>query len=206
VLLRFPGKNQLKSNQAGNKRAELAYSKHDLERLDLQITEEQLQVEKDSRKTAGRAHRMLSMREHSVQELTRKLLAKGHAEKLVVHVVADLKEQGLLSDRRFAESFVRSRIAKGQGPIFICGELRSRGVSERILEDVITHTTEFWLQLAQKVRDRRFSHLLNEHPEVIEEQSSLDQDANQAFWTKQARFLSRRGFPADIIYRVLERS
>jgi hypothetical protein len=28
----------------------------------------------------------------------------------------------------------------------------------------------------------------------------------QAFWAKQARFLSRRGFPADLIYRVLERS
>ena len=212
MLLRFPGKNQHKSDQArqqgqqGKNRAGLVYSKHDLERLDLQITEEQVQIEKDCRNTAERARRMLSMREHSAQELTRKLLAKGHVEKLVFHVVGELKEQGLISDQRFAESFVRSRIAKGNGPILICGELRSRGVSERILEDVLTHTTKFWLQLAQDTRDKRFSNTLEDKSDSLEDQSYTSQDPKQAYWAKQARFLSRRGFPADIIYRVLERS
>ena len=149
MLLRFPSKNQHNSKYLGRNESDLVYSEHDLERLDIQITEEQVQVEKDSRKTAEQARRMLSMREHSVQELTRKLLVKGYTEKLVFHVVDELKEQGLISDQRFAESFVRSRIAKGNGPILICGELRSRGVSERILEEVLTHTTNFWLQLAQ---------------------------------------------------------
>ncbi|MBV1904680.1 MAG: recombination regulator RecX [Pseudomonadales bacterium] len=246
MLLRFPNKNLHKRSQLGQH-----YSQGDLERDELHSSDEATVLSRDSRKTSERALRMLGIREHSVQELTRKLLAKGHQEKLVHHVLEDLQDRGLISDQRFAESFVRSRIAKGQGPILICGELRSRGVSERIMEDVLTYSTEHWLQLAQDARDKRFGkRLLSEsacqhepngngiengfsendiaengieadkkHGAVekcrierreFSESESMDcegsRENTQADWTRQARFLSRRGFPADIVYRVLEHS
>ncbi len=213
MILRFPGKIPHKSSSFGKSQNTLVYSQRDLQRLDIQITEEQIQIEQDSRKTSERAHRIIGTREHSAQELTRKLLARGHVEKLVLHVVGEMKEQGLISDRRFAESFVRNRIAKGYGPIFICGELRERGVSERILEDVVTHPGDFWLELAQASRDKRFGSPDTNAPLGLtgaETEVAVNPDNKkllaQAYWAKQARFLSRRGFPADLIYRVLERS
>lgn len=221
MLLRFPNKNRLNS----------VYSEQDMQRCNLQTSEEQAEFKRDDRKTSERALRLLSIREHSVQELIRKLLAKGHQEKLVHRVIEDMKEQGLVSDQRFAESFVRGRIAKKQGPILICAELRERGVSERILEDVLTQPSEFWLQLAQEARDKRFtSRPTYADSALFAAANDTEQDGEadthegqkeelgeepdgekaneqaQAYWTRQARFLSRRGFPADLIYRVLENS
>ena len=209
MLLRFPSKNQ-PEKPVSHRVSQLgqSYSVSDMYRSEHQVSEEQLELERNSRNTSERAFRMLSIREHSVQELTRKLLAKGHAEKLVLHVISDLKKQGLVSDQRFAESFVRSRISRGQGPILICAELRDRGVSERILEDVITHTTEFWLQLAWEAREKRFGSSQSadiSDKNVSSENTPEDYNLTKAYWTKQARFLSRRGFPADVVYRVLER-
>jgi len=51
----------------------------------------------------------LARREHSEQELTRKLTVRGFGEVLIETALAELVTDGLQSDARFAEAFVNSR-------------------------------------------------------------------------------------------------
>lgn len=133
------------------------------------------------------AVRSLSQREHGRRELEQKLLRKGHDRALVVRVLDYLIEHDLQSDTRFAESFVRSRIRRGYGPVKIRQELSSRGISERQIEDQLTQPSDFWVSVAEAGLEKKFS------------QPPRSRDA----WATQARFLARRGFPSDLIYRVL---
>ncbi len=142
------------------------------------------------REGIDRGVRLLAQREHSARELERKLLARGLDASLVVRVLDELKALDLQSDERFAESFLQSRLRRGQGPLRIRQGLLERGLKEREIEQVLTQTTEFWVELAEAARRKRFS----ERP---------TRDAADA-WGAQARFLSRRGFPSDVVYAVLD--
>ncbi len=136
----------------------------------------------------ARGLKLLAAREHSAAELRRKLRAKGFAESLAEEVVGALQEQGLQSDQRFAEIFVRSRLSRGYGPVRIRRDLYQRGIGDELIDEELTFPAERWVELAAAVRAKRF-------PE--------NEPTEHAVWNVQARFLSRKGFPADIIYRVL---
>jgi regulatory protein len=133
------------------------------------------------------AVRSLGQREHGRRELERKLKSKGHGPELIERVMAYLLEHDLQSDTRFAEGFVRSRVQRGYGPMKIRRELSTRGVTERVLEDQLTQSTDFWESIAEAGLAKKFGR----PPEDRED------------WALQARFLARRGFPSDLIYRVL---
>lgn len=148
--------------------------------------------EEDRRYRAAfdRALRLLGQREHSVRELTTKLTAKGVDRVTAGLVVDDLRGRGLQSDARFTESYVHSRLGRGYGPMRIRQELAERGIDDDLADEQLTRPTQEWLSLAAEVRARKFG-----------EQGPDDRDA----WNRQARFLARRGFPSDVIYRVLGR-
>jgi regulatory protein len=131
---------------------------------------------------------MLAGREHSAHELSRKLIAKGHSQRSVEAVLTKLQELDLQSDQRFAEMYVRSRVNKGYGPIKIRQDLYQRGLDDELIDAELTFPAERWVDLARSIRGKRFS--------------EAQPDGRDA-WNTQARFLARRGFPADLIYRVL---
>ena len=137
------------------------------------------------------ALRLLGRREHSTSEMRRKLVARGYAVPQIDGVLEGLCDEQLLSDERFAESFVRMRIERGQGPIRIRGELRERGVSDTVIDTVTTHTSDFWIVCARRVLARRFGRHMN---------APLARDE----WHRRARFLAQRGFPSDLIARALK--
>jgi len=163
------------------------------------------------------AVRSLGQREHGRRELERKLRSKGHAPVLVEQVMDYLSQHDLQSDDRFAESFVRSRIQKGYGPVRIRQELATRGVSEEAQERQLTEPAEFWLDVARRVLDRKFGRqtLTRSAAAEVEQdedsetdgddryRDSRDRDRDRNRWNAHARFLARRGFPADLIYRAL---
>ena len=78
----------------------------------------------------AQAVRLLARREHSQVELARKLEAKGHDSDVAKQVVTELACQGLQSDRRFVEAFVRSRLGRGQGERKIRADLYARGIDD----------------------------------------------------------------------------
>jgi regulatory protein len=137
------------------------------------------------------AVRLLARREHSTRDLKRKLQGKGHDEDSVERVLDKLTDKKLLSDERFATSFVAHHGRRGQGPVRIRAELRQQGASDEVIEAAIARSDLDWTAIAAQVRARKFGH---EPPE-----SRLER-------AKQARFLQYRGFSADQIRAALSGS
>ncbi len=153
-----------------------------------------------------RALRLLATREHSRFELRRKLLRRraSHAAAAIArldNVLDDLVRRELLSDARFAESFVRRGVDRGHGPLKIRAGLRSRGVAENIIDDTLTFSDEFWLRRAQAVQAKRFGN----GNAGGNKSNAAGASANRSEWARRARFLAARGFGSDIIYRTLGR-
>lgn len=144
-------------------------------------------VTSDAAELAARALRLLAAREHSALEVRRKLLRRGDAA-AVAQVVEHLARDGLLSDERFAESFVHSRIERGQGPLKIRSGLIARGVTGELIDRALARTEAFWLERARAAAMRRFG---AEPPACGADQS------------RRWRFLAGRGFPSDVAHQVL---
>lgn len=129
----------------------------------------------------------LAHREYSAAELTEKLESRGFDRHLSQRAVARLAEDGLQSDRRFAEVYARSRIERGSGPLLLRAELGARGLNEELIDEHAGQPREFWMRRAQQMLEKKFK----SSPET--------RDA----WTEQARYLSRKGFPGDLVYAAL---
>ncbi|MWJ27185.1 regulatory protein RecX [Halomonas sp. ZH2S] len=135
---------------------------------------------------------LLARREHSRAELRLRLARKGHAADEIEACLDTLAEQGLQSDTRFAESFVRSRVMRGQGPIRIRGELFQRGIDKNLARDAIDAVIEQeridWFALAGQTLSRRFS-------------MPGDTPKERA---RRERFLASRGFDFEQIRYALD--
>ncbi|HHO68381.1 MAG TPA: regulatory protein RecX, partial [Gammaproteobacteria bacterium] len=88
--------------------------------------------------------RLLARREHSVLELRRKLEQRGWQGGPLDEVLDSLVDQNLLSDRRFAEVYTRTRIERGYGPLRIRAELRERGIDAALAEAALEAEAPDW--------------------------------------------------------------
>jgi len=132
---------------------------------------------------------LLARREHSRRELTRKLGTRGFPAEVVGPVLDELEQSGALADARFTDVFVRSRLAKGQGPQRIRSELAERGIGDATADAVLRGSEVDWLETIRAVRRKRFG------PELPHEYAER---------AKQARFLQYRGFDSAQIRAALE--
>ncbi len=146
----------------------------------------------ESRDAYQVAVKLLSRREHSIQELRRKLARKEFSNGVVDAVVSNLQEADLVSDARYAEVFVRSRINRGDGPMKVLASLRERGIDDVLIDQFLHYDDTFWISRANRVLEKKFGQGLTRGDET----GSND-------WGKRARFLAGRGFAAEIIYRSL---
>lgn len=131
---------------------------------------------------------LLSMREHSKLELSRKLVKRGFEMEAVNEVLDRLEARKFLSEARFAESYLAHRAKSGHGPVRIRLELKDRGVSERDIDDALTACEYDFFALAAHVLEKKFGTMpldgLKERQKAI-------------------RFLEYRGFEqAQIRYAV----
>ncbi len=131
---------------------------------------------------------LLSMREHSVQELKNKLSLKADNPDTVFAVMDYLTQNDYVSDLRFAEAFVRFRSNKGQGPIKIKAELRAKGVGIQVVDEYLDVGAAMWFDNALVQHDKKFG------DEPVKDYSA---------WSKRARFLQSRGFTMDHIQSVV---
>jgi regulatory protein len=135
-----------------------------------------------------RALDLLARREHSRLELERKLEARGFSEALVGPTLDDLEASGVLATARFTENFIRSRVARGKGPVRIRAELAERGVTGEE-SDLLRSTQVDWTEAARAARAKRFG---SEPPRDFKERA------------RQARFLQQRGFNGAQISAALD--
>ena len=128
------------------------------------------------------AVRLLARREHSTEELRRKLARKGYPPEIIGPVVEKLAGKRLVSDDRFTASFVHHHAKRGQGPMRIRAALRQQGIADSQVEEALRGAGVDWVQLAREVRRRKFGAAT---PRSLGERA------------KQARFLQYRGFDAE---------
>ena len=132
---------------------------------------------------------LLARREHSRLELARKLLQRFPDESSLIDEVLDgLQADNLQSDLRFAESFLRARVSRGQGPQRIIVELQQRGVSTSNIDVVLQECDVDWYAQAAAVFSRKY-------PGKIQGFSER---------AKCRRFLQYRGFDMEQINTVMK--
>lgn len=131
---------------------------------------------------------LLSRREHSTKELTQKLsLRKFELDEISV-VVDYLLEEDYLSNERFAESILRTRVNKGYGWLYIKNELSQKGVSSSIIYELKNNQQIDWYLQAELAYNKRFG------------TTAVTDQKDKA---KRARFLQGRGFSSDEIFSLL---
>lgn len=126
----------------------------------------------------------LSRREHSAFELRRKLERSGVPAELATEVIVELQRQGLQSDDRFAEAFIRYRSGKGYGPQRIEMEMNEKGIDRSLISLSMENNDCNWSKLANEVNLKKFG---SGQPATYKERA------------RQARFLQYRGFTGEQI-------
>ncbi len=134
---------------------------------------------KDIRLTAMN---LLGRREHLRAELAAKLLKRFGDEADIETTLDQLAEENLLSDQRFAQSYIHYRANKGFGPDRIRAELRNKGASGELVSLALESTETDWAALAREVRGKKFGMA---EPADFKEKS------------RQLRFLQYRGFSGE---------
>ncbi|MGD2118081.1 MAG: regulatory protein RecX [Chromatiales bacterium] len=134
------------------------------------------------------AMRLLAVREHTVRQLRHKLLERDFEAGEVEQLLQDFQQRNLLSDARFAELCVNSRMRKGYGPTRIAMELRDKGVAENLIEmHAGLHEHDWSAEMEQTLR-KKFG-------------AAQARDFRER--AKRARFLEYRGYPAHLIRQRL---
>ena len=101
-----------------------------------------------------KALELLGIREHSRQELKRKLIAGVHNhEPEIERCLEELQSEDYLSDQRFTQLFIESRLNnKRVGPFKIVADLQQRGIDRDTAHSIMDELAdeEFWLS---KIKD-----------------------------------------------------
>lgn len=131
----------------------------------------------------ARALRLLARREHSRQELARKLAPHAESTEAVKAVLESLVQRKQLSEERFAEERARS-MARKYGAARIRQDLKSKGVNEELIDRV---STDGELERARAILERKYR-----NPATTREERA-----------KRMRFLQSRGFSSEVIFSLL---
>lgn len=151
----------------------------------------QEEIDPQLHKLTNAALGLLARREYSRGELEERLLRRSSDQRIVDQVLDALAEQGMQSDQRFTENFVRYRIAQGKGPIRIRQDLRQKQISSEHIDQHLDQDADFWAHCAKEVYSRKYG--------------------CQAFngekdFAKRLRFMVSRGFSAQQVYPLIEQS
>ena len=144
-----------------------------------------------------RAVRILAMRDHSEQELRRKLAApvmgKNGPEEIDAtpedydKVIAWCIESRYLDDDRFVRQFIASRSRKGYGPARVRQELGQKGIQRESIERAMRECEIDWARLAREQAIRKYGEPL---PVAFSEK------------VKVQRFLLYRGYLMEDIQAI----
>ena len=134
-----------------------------------------------------RALRLLARRDHARLELARKLAPHAESAEVLDQLLDDLVRLDLLSDQRYAEHRSTAR-GRRLGNSRLSQELRTKGVGDAIIGAALDSLDDE-MSRARAVWQRKFR---GQKPGSREE------------WARQARFLQSRGFPSDLIRKLLD--
>ncbi|WP_353171141.1 recombination regulator RecX [Paracandidimonas soli] len=134
----------------------------------------------------ARAVALLSRREHSRQELFRKLAPHAESQEALEQVLDELARENWQSDKRFAQSLVHRQAAR-QGASRILSTLRQHGLDAESLSELGDSLRETELDRAREVWQKKFG--------------KAPGDAREH--ARQIRFLASRGFSPELLRTIL---
>jgi len=143
---------------------------------------------------------LLARREHSMKELKEKLLVRylkyeniqaADIDELVFKQIERLRDEGLQSDARMAEAYIRARSNRGHGPQKIAMELRGKGICESLVARSLGESGIDWALKIAAVATKKYGEI---PPDVL-----LDMTLYKKWKTKRSRFLLQRGFSYEQI-------
>ena len=129
----------------------------------------------------------LSRREHSEKEIYLKFISLVESKNTLSEEISKLKEEGLLSDDRFAEAYIRSRYHSGFGPVRIKYELEKKGIVQDKIEKSFQEIDLDWDSKLKKELKKKFT----------SQESKLDYD-------KIIKFFLYRGFDLEKINKIIK--
>jgi regulatory protein len=142
------------------------------------------------------AYFYLSIRNRSVKEMREYLTKKKAPEEVISKIISLLLEKKFLNDETFARSWVLNRARlKPKGKTFLKFELRQKGITDEIIEKVLTEVQEEIpdeLEQAKSLIGKRMERLKGASREEI--------------YQKVGGFLARRGFTWDIVKKAIDDS
>ncbi len=146
------------------------------------------------RKALNTALRILTRRDHSRQELSRKLEARGYVEETINDVISECERFDYINDERTALVFIRRFQRKGYGRKRIRFELKLKGLHgqniQRILSKHVSDADEH--QSAKKIYQKNSKRFNREKDELKRKD-------------KIYRFLFSRGYSQTVISEVVEK-
>lgn len=156
----------------------------------MKLSSESVGVAEDgAARLKGRALAWLTQREHSRAELAQKLARLGGSAEAVESLLAELVEQGLLSDQRFTEAWVAARMRRGYGPAVIRQELQAKGVEADLAVTALAPLAGEWPALARDALCKKFGR----RPMLADPKERA----------RRWRFLRYRGFEGDALRQAL---
>lgn len=141
-----------------------------------------------SRRCRDAALGYLNYRPRSEQELRERLTRRGFASEIVTAAIGQLKEQGLVNDRSFAQFWKDNRESfRPRSQRLTRQELRRKGVAEDIIDQVVTGADD------------------NEsaHRAALSKIRSVSTPDYDVFRRRLGGYLQRRGFSYPVIERTV---
>ena len=130
----------------------------------------------------------LSRREHHRAELKSKLSRSKASDEASIEAVLDrLEAEGLLSDMRYIESFITSRISRFYGPMRIRMELLQKKLNPESIEQMLAKSDTDWQDNARICLQKKFP----------------QKSSNAQELAKQRQFLWQRGYSEEMIRYAL---
>jgi regulatory protein len=132
---------------------------------------------------------LLSGRDHSRQELERKLVPHEEEPGQLARILDELQAKGFISQERVIESVIHRRAARF-GAARIKQELAGKGLDAQAVSEAVASLKGSELERAREVWRRKFG----------------QPPADAAERGKQMRFLASRGFATEVIRRTVSGS
>ncbi len=144
----------------------------------------------ESKKAISQAINLLSYRQRTEKEISDRLRRKEFGQVAIDNALDYCRENNYLNDRAFAEAFVNDKLNLSKlGVERIRYELMLKGISKDIIERVLILDKDDQYDLAKEVAEKKLKSYAN--------------DDDKAKYRKLSSFLQRRGYPYEIIKKVL---
>ena len=166
---------------------------------DIFVTESKDVIYKDLlyRRALNRALGLIRARDHTVFEISDKLKKEYYPESIIYQIIDEMKKQGFLNDRRFAENYISLYFAS-RSALVIKQKLLQKGIHKDVIEEEIERFSgenpESEAELITKLLQTKYKRNI----------TFTSEHERYKFMSKVYAFLMRKGFSYEKSEKVVK--